>query len=183
MAAKRKRSVGQRSGGKPKKPLSLRPIEENSQQYELVFPRCARDRKEDLEEVQAMLAAEEYEVALDELRWLISECSSCLPAHRYLGELALLEEDLSLARGHFGYAYELGLSAIPSRDWQGKLPYEAENNTAFFEAGKGFAYCLQELGKAALAAEVLRRLIQLDPNDPLGCGAMLDSLAKNPAEQ
>src|SRR5258708_2407310 len=39
--------------------------------WELVHPRCARDRALDLEEVRKMLDAGEVDVAIDECRWLL----------------------------------------------------------------------------------------------------------------
>ena len=41
-----------------------------------------------------------------------------------LGELALEENDVSLARGHFGYAYEIGVRALPPGGLSGPLPYD-----------------------------------------------------------
>src|SRR5262245_10893637 len=76
-------------------------------------PRCARDRAEDLEEVQAMVEAGEVDVAVDELRWLLSGCSEFMEAHALLGELALAGgNDVPLARGHFGFAVQLGLKTL-----------------------------------------------------------------------
>ncbi len=59
-----------------------------------------------------MVAAGETEIARDELRWLLSECHDFLAAHKLLGDLALADNDVRLARGHFGYAYQIGLKAI-----------------------------------------------------------------------
>ena len=49
--------------------------------WALVHPREARDRAEDLEEVAAMIEVGELDVALDELRWLLSDCSEFIAAH------------------------------------------------------------------------------------------------------
>ena len=79
----------------------------------LVHPRCARDRADDLEEVREMIEAGELDVAIDELRWLVGGCSEFIEAHGLLGELALAtDEDVALARGHFGVAVQLGLKAL-----------------------------------------------------------------------
>ena len=59
-----------------------------------------------------MMEAGEVDIAIDELRWLLSGCSDFIEAHRLLGELALAENDLPLARAHFGYAYSLYVSSI-----------------------------------------------------------------------
>ena len=78
----------------------------------LVHPRCARDRAEDLEEVRAMIEAGETEIAIDEVRWLLSDCSEFIAAHVALGELAVAAGDLPLARGHYGAGYQLGLQTL-----------------------------------------------------------------------
>jgi hypothetical protein len=142
--------------------------------WELVHPRCARDRADDLEEVQKMIDAGETEIARDELLWLLNGCSDCLLAHKMLGELALADSDVRLARGHFGYAFEIGAKALDRAGAKGNLAYCLPANQAFFEAGKGLAFCLRELGKSALAAEVVARLMACDPSDPLGVRKLLD---------
>jgi tetratricopeptide (TPR) repeat protein len=149
--------------------------------WELVHPRCALERAEDLEEVQLMLDAGEKEIALDELRWLLNGCSDFVAAHRLLGELALADGDLRLARGHFGYAYEIALSAVPPRGLDGPLPYRLPANQAFFEAAKGLAWCLHGLGKKKLARRVLDQLLACDATDPLGVKAWQDAWAREEA--
>jgi hypothetical protein len=154
--------------------IRARPIA-GHEAWELVHPRCARERAEDLQEVERMIAGGEGEIARDELRWLLDGCSDCLIAHKMLGELALAEGDLRLARGHFGYAFEIGRKALDRAGAKTAAPYRLPANQAFFEAGKGLAYCLRELGKPALVAEVVNRLLQCDPTDPLGVAGFLDS--------
>jgi hypothetical protein len=138
--------------------------------WELVHPRCARERTEDLDEVRKMIQAGEVDVAIDELRWLLNGCSDCVAAHKLLGELAMAEGDHRLARGHFGNAYEIGLSALPSEGLKGPLPYRLPANQAFLEAAKGLALCLRELNKPRMAMRVLDVLLQLDPSNPLNVG-------------
>ena len=149
--------------------------------WELVHPRCALERAEDLEEVQNMLDAGEHEIALDELRWLLNGCSDFVAAHRLLGELALAEGDLKLARGHFGYAYEIAISAFPPRGLDAPLPFRLPANRAFLEAAKGLAWCLHELGKKKLARRVLDQLLNCDPSDPLGVQAWQDAWRSEPS--
>jgi hypothetical protein len=145
--------------------------------WELVHPRCARDRQEDLAEVRKMLDAGEGDVARDECRWLLEGCTDCIDAHRLLGEIALAENDLPLARGHFGYAYRLGAKALEAAATRGPLPYRLQANRAFLESGKGLAFCLKHLGKPEMAAEVVEALLACDPADPLGVAQLA---AKNP---
>lgn len=135
--------------------------------WELVHPRCARERGDDVDEVLAMLAAGETEVALDELRWLLEGCGDFIMAHRLLGELALGDHDYRLARGHFGYGFEIGWSALPHAD-ASPVPYRVEANQALLECAKALALCLHELGKPRKALAVVKRLLHWDPSDPLG---------------
>lgn len=143
----------------------------NENAWELVHPRCALERMEDLEEVQQMLDAGEVEVAVDELRWLLDGCSDFVAAHRLLGELALADGDLRLARGHFGHAYNICVSALPPQGLPGPLPYRFPVNQGFFESAKGLAWCLHELDRRELALGVLEQMLTCDPTDPLGLRA------------
>lgn len=141
--------------------------------YELVPPECVEQREADMEEVRAMIEADEIDVAVDELRWLLEDCRPLLEAHKLLGEIAIADDDLPLARAHLGSAYELGLKAIPPDGLRGVLPYQRPANRVFFEAGKGLAWCLDQLGETGLAADVVRRLQLLDPTDPLDLAHLL----------
>jgi hypothetical protein len=114
-----------------------------------------------------MIAAGEHEIARDELRWLLEGCSDNIAAHELLGELALSEGNLPLARGHFGYAYQLGMKAIRAAGSPAPLPFEHLPNQAVFSAGKGLVHCLLKLDKRDVAAEVVEFLVQCDPRDPL----------------
>jgi tetratricopeptide (TPR) repeat protein len=143
----------------------------NENAWELVHPRCALERMEDLEEVRKMLEAGEVDVAIDELRWLLDGCSDFVAAHRLLGELAMADGDFRLARGHFGYAYNICLSAMPPQGPPGPLPYRLPVNQGFFESAKGLAWCLHQLEKHDMALAVLEQMLKCDPTDPLGVRA------------
>jgi hypothetical protein len=173
--SRRKRERPPSVAGKPAEPSSQRggqisvrrvPGEEG---WELVYPASVLRRQEDMEEVRAMLAAGEIDVAVDELRWLLSGCRALLEAQKLLGEVALADNDLPLARAHLGYAYEMGLAAIQGeKDFTGPLAYALAANRPFLEAGKGLAWCLQQQGDARSAASIIRQLLELDASDPLG---------------
>ncbi|NBW96287.1 MAG: hypothetical protein EBR28_06070 [Planctomycetia bacterium] len=141
--------------------------------WEFLHPRCARERREDIEEVEAMVAAGEAEIARDELVWLLTECPDFLEAHLHLGVIALEADDPKLARGHFGRAYELGLRAVEEAGDPRPLPYAREGNKPFFEAAKGLVHCLVATGRQRLAKDVVRRTAALDPTDPLGLANLL----------
>ena len=142
--------------------------------WELVPPRCAGEREDDLAEVREMIAAGETEVARDELRWLLEECHDLLEAHRLLGEIALAEDDLPLARGHFGYAVRIGQLAIGRSGGPRPVPYRLPANQAFHESGKGLVWCLLKLGKRDLAVEIVEQFTACDPADPLGLRRLLE---------
>lgn len=162
-------------GDKPRSSVRVQ-LAPGGRAYELVHPPCVRERADDLAEVQAMLAAGEVEVAIDELRWLLEDCRDFIEAHRLLGEAAAAEENIKLARAHFGFAYDLGLGALPAKGLNLPLPYTVAANQSFLEAAKGLAWSLIELGQPAKAREVLKQLLSCDPTDPLGAREMLASL-------
>lgn len=168
--AARGRESGPPAGGGTTIRARKRPDEDA---WELVHPRCARDREEDLEEVRKMLDAGEIDVAVDECRWLLSGCVDCLEAHRILGEIALGENDLPLARGHFGYAFRLGEKALEQARNPSPLPHRLKSNQSFLESAKGLALCLKELDKREMAAEVVGVMLRCDPSDPLGVRRLL----------
>jgi len=142
--------------------------------YELVHPRCARTRRDDLEEVEAMLAAGEEDIARDELVWLLSECPDFIEAHVHLGLLALEADDFKLARGHFGRGCELVFRLLEAAGSGRPMPWSLPGNRPFFEAAKGLVLCLDRTGRGALARETVRRVTALDPADPLAIGRILD---------
>lgn len=142
--------------------------------YELVHPRCARRRREDLEEVEAMLDAGEEEIAREELVWLLSECPDFLDAHVHLGLIALGEGDLRLARGHFGRGCELVFRALDAAGEARPLPHALPGNRPFFEAAKGLVHCLVRGGRKTLARDTVTRVVALDPADPLAIARLLD---------
>jgi hypothetical protein len=120
-----------------------------------------------------MIAAGEHEIARDELRWLLEGCSDNIAAHELLGELALQEDDIPLARGHFGYAYQIGMKAFRQAGMPAPLMIESPANQAFYSAGKGLVHCLIKLDKRDLAADVVEFLLHCDPRDPLNLRGML----------
>ena len=146
--------------------------------WELVHPRCAKDRAEDIEEVLNMIEGGELEIARDELRWLLEGCSDFIAAHYLLGEIAVAQGDVTLARGHYGYAFRLGTAAIPRGGLDGPLAYSRPANRDFFSAGRALAQCLEQLGRAPMAREVLERLLILDPDDPLSLAGEVERLGR-----
>ncbi|RMF95095.1 MAG: hypothetical protein D6741_12040, partial [Planctomycetota bacterium] len=142
-------------------------------EYEFVFPRDVREREDDLEEVRRMLEMGEIDVAVDELRWLVGGCEGLLEGHRLLGEIAAEEGDWELARAHFGYAYDLGLKALP-QGFAGRLPFRRLSNRPMFYAADGLARCLVHLGDFDQAKAIWRQMATWDPDDPLQAVRKID---------
>ena len=169
-----KRKSSRRPSAGPKNGLRVR-RSSDGRGWVLVHPRCARDRAEDLDEVRAMIEAGELDVAIEELRWLVSGCSEFIEAHRLLGELALAaDNDAALARGHFGFAVQLGLKTLRRARVAGPLPYSQLANRSFFEAGRGLVWVLAKLGMRSKAEQLVGELIVLDPTDPLELRKLFD---------
>jgi len=123
-----------------------------------------------------MIDAGEFEIARDELRWLLADCAENIGAHALLGELAAEDGDFALARGHYGAGYQLGLQTLRRAKMPKPVLYAQPANRPFFEAGQGLTGSLEKLGKSAMADEVVATLLELDPADPLQLRAMLDTL-------
>jgi hypothetical protein len=94
------------------------------------------------------------EGARDALRYALQGCGDNMWVHIALGLIALEDfNDPSLARGHFGYAFELAERAIP-RDFTGILPREHPANQPLYDAIDGLIRCHEALGQPALANEL-----------------------------
>ncbi|MDC0936616.1 hypothetical protein OAS39_10040 [Pirellulales bacterium] len=147
------------------------------QGWVLVHPRCTRDRAEDLDVVRQMIDAGETDIAIDELRWLLHDCSEMIEAHYLLGKLAVeVDNDIPLARGHFGFGFQAGALALRRAKNPTPVPTLHPANRAFYDAGRGLAWALHALDKSPMALEVLRQLLASDPTDPLGLAEWVDEI-------
>lgn len=127
--------------------------------YELIHPKCVEEMEPDYEEGMEIWKAGEPEEARDALRFALQGCGDNLWVHVALGRIALeASRDPTLARGHFGYAFELGMKAIPA-DFDGRLPPNRPANRPFFDAIEGLITCVTTLGDAAEAGR-LRGLLR-----------------------
>jgi hypothetical protein len=94
------------------------------------------------------------EGARDALRYALQGCGDNIWVHVALGLIALDDfKDPSLARGHFGYAFELAQKAIPG-DFQGRLPREHPANRPLYDAIDGLISCYEKLDQPEPLAEL-----------------------------
>jgi tetratricopeptide (TPR) repeat protein len=152
--AGRRRAGGRRGG------LGLRPL--GGGDFELDHPRCVAERELDYVEGIELWKAGDPESARDALRYALDGCGDNLWVHVALGRIALEDaHDPALARGHLGYAVELGQRALPQH-FQGRLPRGRTANRPFFDALDGLAACYEALGQPAEAAGVRTLAARLD---------------------
>lgn len=116
--------------------------------FELVHPRCVREMELDYEDGIELWKAGDVEAARDALRYALQGCGDNLWVHVALGRIALEGfNDPSLARGHYGYAFELAQRALPP-GFSGRLPRQRPANRPLFDAIEGLAACYEALGQA-----------------------------------
>ena len=144
---RRPKPGGRPGGGGPRRsppsPIGLRQLEGDV--FELVHPPCVQEVDLDYQEGLEIWKNGEPEEARDALRFALEGCGDNLWIHVALGDLALKEfRDPILARGHYGYAFELGHRALPP-DFAGKLPRERPANRPFHDALQGLAACLRAM--------------------------------------
>jgi hypothetical protein len=148
-------SAFRRTGG-----LGLRHL--GGDRFELVHPPCVEELRPDFEEGIEIWKAGEAEEARDALRFALQGCRDNLWVHTLLGRIALESfNDPTLAKGHFGYAFELARKALPP-DFAGKLPRDRQANRPFYDAIDGLITCHEALGAAQDAAglRVLARTLE-----------------------
>ncbi|MDB5352599.1 MAG: hypothetical protein JWN86_3846 [Planctomycetota bacterium] len=136
-----------RTGG-----LNLRRLDGDN--FELIHPKCVEELWPDYEEGLEIWKAGEPDEARDALRYALQGCGDNLWVHVALGRIALdAGKDPTLARGHFGYAFELARKAIPA-DFTGKLPPSRKANRPFYDAIDGLIVCHEALGDSQAAQEI-----------------------------
>ena len=146
--------IPRRGGG-----LNLRLL--GGDQYELIHPGCVEEMRPDYEEGLEIWKAGEAEEARDALRFALQGCGDNIWVHVALGKIALESfNDPTLARGHFGYGFELARKALPA-DFTGKLPRHRPANRPFYEALEGLIACDRALGNMDDAARLNQMLKNL----------------------
>jgi hypothetical protein len=145
------------------------PIGDN--RFELVHPACVRETELDYEEGLEIWKAGDPEGARDALRYALAACRDNLWIHVALGRIALEEfRDPTLARGHFGYAVELGRRALPPQ-FAGRLPVDRPANRPFHDALEGLIRSLDALGRRGDSAALRTLRERLSGPRPTDKGA------------
>ncbi len=150
----------------PKRPGGIRLKRLGGDDFELDHPRCVREMELDFEEGIEIWKAGDPEAARDALRYALQGCGDNLWVHVALGWIALKEfRDPTLARGHFGYAFELAERAFPP-GFRGRLPRQRLANRPFYDAIDGLIACYDALGKPAEAAKLRAQVSALSGERP-----------------
>jgi hypothetical protein len=115
----------------------------------------------DYQEGIELWRAGDPEAARDALRYALQGFGENLWVHVALGQIALGEfRDPALARGHFGYAFELSQRALPP-GFAGRLPLHRPANRPLYDAIDGLSSCFEALGQPAEAARLRTRAAEL----------------------
>jgi hypothetical protein len=118
-----------------------------------VHPACVEEAEPDYEEGMELWRAGDAEEARDALRFALGICRDNLWVHAALGRIALEAfQDPTLARGHFGYVFELVSRALPP-SFQGGLSPDRRANRPLYDAIDGLIACC---GALRLPSEVAR---------------------------
>ncbi len=141
------KTPGQKSTGHGR-PLRATPIglkRLGGNDFELTHPKCVDEMELDYAEGIEIWEAGDPEAACDALRYALGGCGDNLWVHVALGKIALEAfNDAELARGHFGYAFELAYRALP-RDFRGRLPSASPKNAPIYDAVEGLARCYEAM--------------------------------------
>lgn len=157
---------GRRPGPRRSGSIALMPI--GGDRFELKHPTCVGETELDYEEGMEIWKAGDPEGARDALRYALAACRDNLWIHVALGRIAMEAfRDPALARGHFGYAVELGRRAIPPQ-FRGVLPADRRGNRPLYEAIEGLVAALEALGLGADAAELKSMADRLSGRRPRG---------------
>ncbi len=127
-----------------------------------------------LVEAQERLDAGEYAETDELLTKALALDLRCLEAHAMLGTRNLSHWP-ALALEHFELGVAIGSLTVRA-EFDGILPWRLPDNRPFLRCLHGMARTLVRLGRGDTAAAVFRRLLRLDPADPLAARASLAAL-------
>jgi len=98
----------------------------------------------------------------------------CLDAHAHLGNIEF-EGDPAAALEHYERGSRIGELTVP-RSFEGVLPWSMLDNRPFHRCEFGLALCYWRLRRFADAAELMQRLLWLNPADNLGVRFVLPAV-------
>jgi tetratricopeptide (TPR) repeat protein len=122
-------------------------------------------------EAQDCIDARDYAEADELLHKVLALDLRHLDAHTMLGERNL-STFATQALHHFELGVAVGSLAV-GEDFDGVLPWGLVENRPFLRCLHGLSRALLRGDRCEDAAAALRRLLRLDPADPLGAGATL----------
>lgn len=125
-------------------------------------------------EAQDCIDARDYAEADELLHKVLALDLRHLDAHVLLGERNLATF-ATQALHHFELGVAVGSLSV-GEDFDGVLPWGLVDNRPFLRCLNGLSRALLRCDRREDAAAALRRLLRLDPADPLGAGATLDAI-------
>ncbi len=125
-------------------------------------------------QAQAWIDARVYAEADELLHKVLAVDLRCLDAHALLGERHL-SSWFALALHHFELGVAIG-SLTVGEDFNGVLPWGVVDNRPFLRCLQGLSRALLRRDRREDAAAALRRLLRLDPADPLSARASLAAI-------
>jgi hypothetical protein len=133
------------------------------------------DRSEDLiVEAEACIDARDHVRTDALLREALAIDLRNLEAHAMFGE-RFLSIAPTLAHHHFALGVAIG-SLTVDEDFAGTLPWGHLDNRGLLRCLRGFSRTLLRVGRREEAASAARRLLRLDPADPLEATALLAAI-------
>lgn len=144
--------------------------------YRLVPVAAANDDSaaELLLEAQDCIEARDYYEADELLHKVLALDLRHLDAHVLLGERNLSSWP-TLSLNHFELGVAIGTLSM-GKDWDGVLPWGFVENRPFLRCLHGLSRALLRCDRREDALAALRRLVRLDPTDPLGACARLAAI-------
>jgi hypothetical protein len=125
-------------------------------------------------EAQDCIDARDYAEADELLHKVLALDLRHLDAHAMLGERNLSNWP-TLALHHFELGVAIGSLSV-GEDFDGVLPWGLVENRPFLRCLHGLSRALLRCDRSKDAAAALRRLLRLEPSDPLGAGATLAAI-------
>lgn len=130
-------------------------------------------------EARELQASGDHASAQELLTKVVAQDLRSLEAHASLGDLEFKHWP-TLALRHYELGVAIGSLTIGD-DFDGVLPWELLGNRPFLRCVHGMGLSLWRLGKHGPAAEVLRRLVRLDPADHFGVGVNIAAIEEGAA--